>query len=169
MKTHLERRFNMDCVVIPLKQKVSVTYAVKHLNTIKELRIKTRFIKNLTKRLKVNTFLASEEWSSFITWAFLWETTEEGYDYWFTVSLMPYIKKLAEKEETKLTLSELKKRTERYIRTEKNKILKSGCIRITGGFTAINRLNEKEKKIAMTSQITRTLMGRIKSNNFKLK
>jgi len=59
---------------------------------LKKLRVKTRFLNNLKKKRanpemilqRLNTY---EIFNEFISEAFYWEDTPEGYDYWDEISL----------------------------------------------------------------------------------
>jgi len=59
---------------------------------LKKLRVKTRFLNNLKKKRanpkmilqRLNTY---ETFNEFISEAFYWEDTPEGYDYWDEISL----------------------------------------------------------------------------------
>ena len=58
---------------------------------LKKLKIKTKFVKYWKANKQTNTAdskycrehaLNATDWKRFIIWAFSWELTEEGYDYW---------------------------------------------------------------------------------------
>jgi len=59
---------------------------------LKKLRVKTRFLNNLKKKranpkMILQRLNAYETFNEFISWAFYWEDTPEGYDYWDEISL----------------------------------------------------------------------------------
>ena len=70
----------------------TITFKPKFEKKLKELRIKTKFVKNFYSqknitKLEIKDINKIKRWKSFIRSAFFFEKTPEGLDYWWKISL----------------------------------------------------------------------------------
>jgi hypothetical protein len=72
----------------------TITFKPEFEKKLKKLKIKTKFVKNwkankwATSNPTANRELALQvnSWEEFIMYAFGWNMTSEGYDYWYNIS-----------------------------------------------------------------------------------
>lgn len=72
----------------------TLTFKPEFEAKLKQLKIKTKFVNNCKKvkwpehqaiRIK-ECFNTTNNWLHFIVYAFHWDSTPEGYDYWFKIA-----------------------------------------------------------------------------------